>query len=115
MVNLDTIVISKDIRAAPRGSLLYDCVEKIAYRLHLDHPERKADTNWFDAQGYLGCWAETYIRHYNLQFSFVSDLVQACLDTGQRAEGRHSDLRYGFAEKVVEEIESPSSPLFAAA
>jgi hypothetical protein len=114
MVNLSTVTISEAIRLAQRGSLLHDCVEKIAYRLYLDHSEREADANWFEAQGYLGCWVDANIRYYNLRLSSASDFIQACLDTGQRVTHGQSDLKYGLAEKIVEDIESSSSHLFAA-
>jgi len=37
--------VPETIRIAERGSLLYDCVEKIAYKLHEKNPGRDADTN----------------------------------------------------------------------
>ena len=113
MANLSSRVISTEIKGAEKGSLLHDCVEKIAYRLHLENLDRDADSNWFLAQDYLECWSSTSVERYNLRFDSVSDLVQAALETGSRAEPKFVDLRYGFAEKVVDDIESPSSYLFS--
>jgi hypothetical protein len=115
MANLSSRVISEEIRNAQRGSLLHDLVEKIAYRLHLDNFERDADSNWFLAQDYLDLWSCTSIKKYDLRFDSVSDLVSASLETGSRAETKFVDLRYSFAEKIVDDIQSPFSYLFSSA
>jgi hypothetical protein len=35
-----------------------------------------------------------------------------CLDTGARGHGNNCDLKYKFAEKIVEDIEGPFSLSF---
>jgi len=103
--------ISKEIEQAKKGSMIHSCLEKIAYRLYLDNKERDRETNWFEAQGYLGCWANAYIKFYNITLS-TSELIQACIETGKRGNPNHPDIGYGFAEMIVETIQKPDSYIF---
>lgn len=107
MVIYSEMSVPEAIRGAERGSLLYDCVEKLAYKLHLKNPERDADTNWFIAQDYLDYWIQT--RFGSIVAPTVSKLVQTCLDSGVQSYQKEgipvSDTRYKFAEAVVEACE----------
>lgn len=95
--------VPEAIRTAENGSLLYSVVEKIAYRLHIQHPERDPDNNWFTGQKYLQSWICSRYGQYIAPS--VSKLVKMCLDFAEasyREEGVVCpDVGYSLAEVIV--------------
>ena len=95
--------VPEAIRTAEKGSLLYEVVEKIAYRLHEQHLERDADNNWLTGQKYLQNWIQS--RFGEFVVPSVSKLVKICLDSGEKSDKEKGivrpDPKYWLAEIIV--------------
>lgn len=95
--------VPEAIRTAENGSLLYDIVEKLAYRLHVQHPERDPLNNWYTGQKYFQSWLLS--RWGDFIAPSVSKLVQMCLDNAEKSYKEKgnpcTDIKYRFAEIIV--------------
>jgi len=105
MEDLSAITISELIGSAQRGSLFHSCIEKIAYKLHLDHPERDANSNWFEAQAYFGCWANVNFRFCDSRDLPVFSFFEGYINSGKKAYGDDVDLLYKLGERIVDSVD----------